>query len=81
MSPQVLRIKPATQSVEVFGELAEGGWKWHGGVVSPDGDVYCIPNNAPRVLKIDVRASRISEIGPATKSGRHRVPQDDKYKW
>jgi len=44
--------------------LPEGGWKWHGGAVGGDGNIYCVPSHATRVLKIDVASSEVKMIGP-----------------
>ena len=41
-------------------------WKWHGAAVSPyDGCIYCIPQAAEHVLKLDPSTDEISFIGPA----------------
>ena len=70
---------------EVVGEgLPVGGWKWHGGIATEDGHViYGYPNHADTVLKIDTRTDTVTLIGGPSvlKSGRHRVPQDGKYKY
>mmetsp|Transcript_28918 Transcript_28918/g.42875 ORF Transcript_28918/g.42875 Transcript_28918/m.42875 type:complete len:846 (-) Transcript_28918:51-2588(-) len=84
---RVLKITPQTGEVKVIGEgtLPEGMWKWHGGTTNLDQTViYGFPNNADTILKIDtVRNDAISFLaGPdILKSGRHRIPQDGKYKY
>lgn len=55
---------------------AHGGWKWHGGVVAPDGSVWGVPANSDRVLK--VHNDTVSLHGHC-RSGQHR--DDDKYKY
>lgn len=75
----VLRIDPATLEVSTLGTLPSGGWKWHGGVVSPDGVIYSLPAHADSVLRIDPRTRAISEIGGPLKTGKHR--SDGKYKY
>lgn len=48
-------------------------WKYHGGSVSPvDGCIYCIPQSALHVLKIDPKTDRCTLFGPALPG---------KYKW
>jgi hypothetical protein len=44
----IIKIDPQTQAVTTIGRgLSEGGWKWHGGVVSEDRTIiYGIPSNA-----------------------------------
>lgn len=43
---RVLRINPMTQEVDMIGdELPSSGWKYHGGVCGPDGNIYCIPRS------------------------------------
>jgi len=57
---------------------------WHGGLTSSDGKVvYGFPNHASQVLKIDTTTDSISLIGEkgVIQAGRHRVPQDGKYKY
>uniref|UniRef100_A0A7S4V5L1 Uncharacterized protein n=1 Tax=Ditylum brightwellii TaxID=49249 RepID=A0A7S4V5L1_9STRA len=85
-STGVLRINPTTQVCDVLAEgtLPEGRWKWHGGLASPDGrKIIGFPNNADSVLAIDVAESRVYTIGDdkVLKSGRHRIPQDGRYKY
>lgn len=48
-------------------------WKYHGGSISPiDGCIYCIPQSATRVLKINPQTDECSFVGP-------ELP--GKYKW
>eukprot|EP00913_Durusdinium_trenchii_P004485 g4164.t1 len=77
----VLKIDPASGECRVLGDLGEGGWKYHGGVVAGDGSlIYGIPCNADSVLKIDTKTDTITQIGRGVvQSGRHR--DDDKYKY
>ena len=59
-------------------------WKWHGGLATNDGHlIFGFPNHADTVLKIDTRTDAVSLLGgpDILKSGRHRVPQDKKYKY
>lgn len=50
----ILKITP-TGEVTTFGGPFPGEWKWHGAVTGPDGNIYCIPQMAEQVLKIDVK--------------------------
>lgn len=82
----VLKITPGNPGTcEVIGEgLPEGGWKWHGGTANGEGTViYGFPNHADTVLRIDTRTDEVTTIGggEVLKSGRHRKPQDGKYKY
>ena len=48
-------------------------WKYHGGAISPiDNCIYCIPQSASRVLRINPNDESISFVGP-------KLP--GKYKW
>lgn len=44
----------------------EGSFKWLDAILAANGSIYCIPFNAPRVLRIDTSASPpiVSAIGP-----------------
>ena len=83
----VLRIDPQTDAVSVLfappeAPLPAGRWKYHGGAAVGD-KIYGYPNNADNVLVVDVRASRVYTVGDAAtvRSGRHRIPQDRRYKY
>ncbi|KAI2490227.1 hypothetical protein MHU86_24356 [Fragilaria crotonensis] len=76
----ILRIDPGTQKVTVHGDFPEGQFKWHGGVLGPDGCIYGIPAHADTVLKIEPGVEpRLSTIGGPLRTGRHR--SDGKYKY
>ena len=51
----ILRIDPRTDAVTTFGHgcVPSDKNKWQGGVLAPDGCVYCIPADARSVLRID----------------------------
>ena len=51
----------------------EGAWKWHGGVVAPDGKVYCIPCSGTAVLVVDAARGAAETFGNAGGS--------QAYKW
>jgi hypothetical protein len=82
----VLKINPWTQECTILGEglLGDGMWKWHGGLAINDGkQIIGFPNNADSILIIDVVEQRVYTIGDDSilKSGRHRIPQDGRYKY
>ncbi len=82
----VLKIDPATQACTIMGEgtLGDGMWKWHGGIAINGGKkILGFPNNADTVLVIDVEQQKVYTVGDETilKSGRHRIPQDRRYKY
>ena len=68
----VLRINVQDQTVEVHyptivddatgkeipQPLPEGGYKWHGGVVAPNGIIYGIPAHSDRVLRVGTNTSQ-----------------------
>jgi hypothetical protein len=84
----VLKIDPTDDSVSLLGLdngelLPAGQWKWHGGLRAGD-KIYGFPNNADNVLVIHCREKRIYTINDGympLQSGRHRIPQDNRYKY
>ena len=89
----VLRIDPFTDEVTVLGQsdgnpLPSGQWKWHGGLRAGS-KIYGFPNNADDVLVVECGDHRdvppkVYTVGGGTgilKSGRHRIPQDGRYKY
>ena len=49
----VLKIETGPEpKVSFFGELSPSRQKWYGGILAPDGCIYCVPNCADQVLKI-----------------------------
>lgn len=62
--------------------LPDGQWKWHGGLRAGD-KIYGFPNNADEVLVVNCREGRVYTIGDSNtlQSGRHRIPQDGRYKY
>ena len=64
----VLKLTPSTGAVEAMKTYAGpdgrarpnaallGTWKYHGAVLAPNGDVYCIPSNAARARRAPSRA-------------------------
>ena len=82
----VLKINPSTQECTILGEgtLGDGNWKWHGGLAINGGQrIIGFPNNDDNVLVIDVEDGKVYTTGDGTtlKSGRHRIPQDRRYKY
>lgn len=82
----VLKIDPRTDDVSVLLQnnkhLPPGQWKWHGGLAVGD-KIYGYPNNADEVLVVNVSDQRVYTVGDASvlQSGRHRIPQDGRYKY
>ncbi|KAL3939003.1 MAG: hypothetical protein SGBAC_006191 [Bacillariaceae sp.] len=82
----VLKIDPKTDEVSLVegtdGPLPQGKWKWHGGLVAGH-KIIGFPNNSDKVLVVDCQQSTVYTIGDSSllKSGRHRIPQDGRYKW
>ena len=92
----VLQIDPRTDRVSVLmnedgSPLPPGQWKWHGGLRAGT-KLYGFPNNADDVLVIDCAiSSEANSFVPRVytvmgdwgklQSGRHRIPQDGRYKY
>ena len=84
----VLCITPETGEVKELrpedGKALEGRYKWLGGSVSREGNVYCVPSDSTVVLKIEPATNRITTFGdvPATinkwQGGVLGPPGDDK---
>jgi len=81
----VLKINPRDQSCSILtsDSIPEGDWKWHGGLAIQDGRfIMGFPNNADSVLIIDVAGQDVFTVhSPILRSGRHRIPQDGRYKY
>ena len=45
--------KTFSQTTSTFGSFGTDSYKWEGGVLAPNGKIYCIPRNATTVLEID----------------------------
>ena len=54
--------------VTTIGNLPDGSWNWHGGVVGVDGAIYGIPAHAESVLKVVPATGEVKTIGPAIAS-------------
>lgn len=63
----VLCITPETGQVQELrhseGKALPGKYKWLGGAVSRDGNVYCVPSDATEVLKIEAATNRVTTFG------------------
>jgi len=46
----------------LFGSLS-GTSKWYGGVLAPNGKIYCVPHNATQVLEIDPETKELTLFG------------------
>jgi hypothetical protein len=83
----VLKIDPSNDEVSLLvledGKLLPAGqWKWHGGLRAKD-KIYGFPNNSDDVLVINCRKGLVYTVGNGNilRSGRHRIPQDGRYKY
>jgi hypothetical protein len=84
----VLKIDPSTDEVTILYKedgqpLAEGMWKWHGGLRAGD-KLIGFPNNADEVLVINCREQRVYTVGDSSIliSGRHRLNKGiERYKY
>lgn len=83
----VLKIDPSNDTVEILyckddELLPDGLWKWHGGIRAGN-KIYGYPNNADSVLVVDCKEQTVNVICNASlqQSGRHRIPQDGRYKY
>lgn len=83
----VLRIDPHTDQVTVMflengKKLPNGQWKWHGGLRAGD-KIYGFPNHASNILVVNCRKGMVYTIDDdqVLRSGRHRIPQDGRYKY
>jgi hypothetical protein len=89
----VLQIDPKTDSVSVLMQsdgspLPPGRWKWHGGLRAGT-KIIGFPNNAEDVLVVDCSPNdkgrpevyTIGKYSGLLQSGRHRIPQDGRYKY
>jgi hypothetical protein len=47
----VLRVDPRSGDVSTLGQLSEWKNKWQGGVAAADGNIYCVPCDAPQVTE------------------------------
>jgi hypothetical protein len=52
---RVLKFDPETQQLPslVGGDVGTGNYKWKGGALAPDGNIYCIPYYSTQILTID----------------------------
>jgi len=83
----VLKIDPRNDECTIMLQeggqpLASGQWKWHGGLAAGD-KIYGFPNNSDEILVVNVKEQRVYTVGDAgvLQSGRHRIPQDGRYKY
>ncbi|CAB9518562.1 expressed unknown protein [Seminavis robusta] len=89
----VLQIDPRTDNVSVLlqddgSALPSGQWKWHGGLLANGSKIIGFPNNADEVLIIDCNKGdgkpsvyTVGKDSGILRSGRHRIPQDGRYKY
>ncbi|KAK3252248.1 hypothetical protein CYMTET_38440 [Cymbomonas tetramitiformis] len=60
--PTMSLLEPTRDAAENL----KGTWKWHGGVVARDGNIYGVPANATSVLKISVPSGEVTTFGDAS---------------
>ena len=60
---------PWTDEVSYFGDLGDAKAKWYGGILGPDGNMYCMPFAATRVLRVVTAEDRCELIGPELTGG------------
>jgi hypothetical protein len=64
----ILKIDPTTDTATTFGSLpsATTTLGWFGGVLTPNGSIYCIPHSSTTVLKIDTTTDTTTTFGSLT---------------
>ena len=77
----VLKVVPRTQEVTILRDYIgadgekhenpklEGRWKYHGAAIGRDGNIYCIPANALRVMMIVPTTGEVRLVGPPLLEG------------
>ena len=68
----VERCASDTLETGLVGDQLPGAYKWSGGVLAADGNIYGIPSNATQVLRFDPRTQQATLVGD-------QLPGD--YKW
>ena len=58
----MLEIDPIARSVRTFNPGIQADYQYVGGVLSPNGKIYCIPSNATGVLVIDPILSTVTTL-------------------
>jgi len=58
-----------TQTTTLFGNFS-GTYKWFGGVLAPNGKIYCIPSNSTQVLEIDPNTQTTTLFGNFSGGGK-----------
>ncbi|GMH97493.1 hypothetical protein TrST_g13888 [Triparma strigata] len=68
-----LKVCPSTGEIKVFGEgkvrtgkhRDDGKYKFLGGVLGVDGNVYFIPSDSDRVVQVNPKTEEVREVGPS----------------
>ena len=58
----MLEIDPIARGVRTFNPSIQADYQYVGGVLSPNGKIYCIPSNATGVLVIDPTLSTVTTL-------------------
>lgn len=59
------------------GKPLVGKYKWLGGAVARDGNVYCVPSDSTEILKIEAATNRVIVFGrwlPPDQKSQSKVP-------
>jgi len=62
-------IVPTQTTTTLFGNLSGTG-KWYGGVLAPNGKIYCTPHSSAQVLEIDPSTQTTTLFGSLSGSGK-----------
>jgi hypothetical protein len=62
----VSEIDTRAGTYAVFGQTSDGDFKWSGGCVWKDGNIYCFPRRANSLLRIDTETRTTDEIDLGT---------------
>jgi hypothetical protein len=59
-SQSIILINPSTNTVSTFGTVSQG---YNGGVLGPDGNIYCAPYSATNILVINPTTNALTYVG------------------
>lgn len=61
--------------------LGLGGFKWHGGVVGSDSNIYAMPSHAKQILKIITSTGEVKKIGQILEENNDTQASKGRYKY